>query len=165
MSEADHIENPLDALWQAPALIWVLIGGEGLAAVLALAPGVEGSRWVLFGLASLAIQWVALFALGILYVARSALSRLRPLRIAYIALGLLLLGTWIIAGATWFLVRDAADLAHRDWQSYVLRLTALVLTVGLLGLAAFQNYWHARQSSQRARRSELLALQARIRPH
>ena len=56
MSEADHTENPLDALWQAPALIWVLLGGEGLAAVLALAPGVEGSRWVLFGLSSLKLR-------------------------------------------------------------------------------------------------------------
>lgn len=165
MSEADHSTNPLNALWQGPVIIWVLLAGEGIAAILALAPGIERGRWVLFGLASLSIQWIALFALGILYVLRSRLTRLRPQHVAHIALGLLLMGTWIIGAATWFFARSTADLGHGNWFSFMLRLTALVLTVGLLGLAAFQNYWRARQMTLRARQSELEALQARIRPH
>ncbi|MFC3550108.1 sensor histidine kinase [Lysobacter cavernae] len=143
----------------------MLLAGEGLAAVLALAPGIEQGRWILFGLTSLSIQWIALFALGGLYLSRSWLARLRPQRIAYIALGLLLMGTWIISGVTWIFFRGAGNFGQDDWISFVLRLTALVLTVGLLGLAAFQNYWHARQLSLRAKQSELEALQARIRPH
>ena len=44
-------------------------------------------------------------------------------------------------------------------------MTTLALTVGLLGLAAFQNHWRARQLAVRAKQAELEALQARIRPH
>jgi len=165
MRDHGHTANPLDALWQAPVIMWVLIAGEGLAAVLALAPGIQEGRWVLFGLASLAIQWIALFALGTLYLARSMLRRLRAQHVAYIALLLLLLGSWIIGGATWFFFRSITDFSQDDWLSFVLRLTALVLTVGVLGLAAFQNYWRARQLAVRAKQSELEALQARIRPH
>lgn len=165
MREAGHTASPLDALWQAPVIMWVLLAGEGLAAVLALAPGIQEGRWVLFGLASLAIQWIALFALGSMYLARSVLARARPQHIAYLALALLLIGTWVIGGATWFFFRNIADFSQDDWLSFVLRLTALVLTVGVLGLAAFQNYWQARQLTLRAKQSELEALQARIRPH
>ncbi len=56
MTEAGHTTHPLDALWQGPVIIWVLLAGEALAAILALAPGGEPNRWVLFGLASLAIH-------------------------------------------------------------------------------------------------------------
>ncbi|MGV8941404.1 MAG: sensor histidine kinase, partial [Lysobacter sp.] len=41
----------------------------------------------------------------------------------------------------------------------------IVLAVGLLGLAAFQNHWRGRLHAVRAKQSELQALQARIRPH
>jgi two-component system sensor histidine kinase AlgZ len=51
------------------------------------------------------------------------------------------------------------------WESLFLRLTGICLTVGLLGVAAFQNYWRGKLHAVRAKQSELLALQARIRPH
>src|SRR3546814_20508670 len=47
----------------------------------------------------------------------------------------------------------------------MLRLTGIDIAVGLLGLAAFQNHWRARQLAVRAKQSELEALQARVRPH
>ena len=70
--------TPLDALWQASVIIWVVLAGEGLAAILALAPGVSGSRWVYFGLGSLTVQWISLLVLGGLFLCRNALMRLRP---------------------------------------------------------------------------------------
>ena len=40
--------HPLDLLWKAPAVMWVLLAGEALAVMLALAPGVSLPRWVYF---------------------------------------------------------------------------------------------------------------------
>lgn len=157
--------RPLDVLWQAPAIIWTLLAGEGLAIVLALAPGIQGDRWVYFGLTSLVVQWVALSALGGLYLLRHVLADVRPQRIAYVALWLLLLATWLVGALVWGLLRDILPAGHDSWQGFFLRLTGLALTVGLLGLAAFQNHWRTRQLAIRAKQAELEALQARIRPH
>ena len=41
--------GPLDTLWQARTLIWVLLAGEAVAAVLAVAPGSDGDRLTYFG--------------------------------------------------------------------------------------------------------------------
>src|SRR3546814_278814 len=76
----DTTPKPLDALWQPPAIIWVVLSGECLAAVLALAPGDTGSRLVYFGLASILIQWVSLLSLGMLYLLRHSLGGWRPQR-------------------------------------------------------------------------------------
>src|SRR3546814_8607577 len=37
-------QHPLDALWQAQTLVWVVLAGECIALVLALAPGVDRSE-------------------------------------------------------------------------------------------------------------------------
>ncbi|MFC3816503.1 sensor histidine kinase [Lysobacter sp. GCM10012299] len=157
--------RPLDTLWQAPALIWVVLAGEGLAVVLALAPGIGLDRWVYFGLTSMVIQWVALLTLGGLYLLRHQLSDYRPQRLTYVALGLLLLSTWLVAGLSWLTVRELWPLTQGGWTSLFLRLTGICLTVGFLGVAAFQNHWRGKLHAVRAKQSELLALQARIRPH
>ena len=156
--------NPLDVLWQAPVLTAVVLGGEGLALVLALAPGASGDWAVYFGLASLMIQWVVLLSLGGLYAMRSSLSAVPPQRVAWIALGLLLANTWVVGACAWML-RGAWPAANSGWQGFLLQLTAIALTVGLLALAAFQNFWRARRLAVLAKQSELEALQARIRPH
>jgi two-component system sensor histidine kinase AlgZ len=41
----------------------------------------------------------------------------------------------------------------------------VALLLGVLGLAAFQNHWSARQSAVRSKQAQLDALQARIQPH
>src|SRR5690606_9402646 len=46
-----------------------------------------------------------------------------------------------------------------------LRLTGITITIGLLGLAAFQNHWQAKQLAVRAKQAELESLQARTHPH
>lgn len=156
--------SPLEVLWQPPALIAVVLAGEGLALVLALAPGYGVDRLVYFGLASLLIQWVSLLSLGGLYAARKALAPMPAHRVAWIALGLLLVNTWVVGACAW-LLRGAWPLAQGGWPVFMLQLTAIALAVGLLGLAAFQNHWRARRLAVLAKQAELDALQARIRPH
>ena len=165
MSEVRPASQPLDALWQAPAIIWVLLGGEGLAVVLTLAPGYEQDRWVYFGLMSLGIQWVAFLTLGGLYLLRHPLGKLRPQTLAYVAVAMLLTSTWVMASVSWLLMHDSLAVAPAGWRPLILRLTGIVFTVGLLGLAAFQNHWRARQLAVRAKQAELESLHSRIRPH
>ena len=157
--------QPLDALWQPDVIVWVLLAGEGLAVALSLAPGTGGNRWVYFGLASMMIQWVALLSLGSLYLGRGSLGEVRPQRLAWIALSLLMLNTWLVLALAWLLLGEAWPVAAGDWPMLVLRLSGVTLAVGLLGLAAFQNHWRGRLHAVRAKQSELQALQARIRPH
>ncbi|HMB57209.1 MAG TPA: histidine kinase [Arenimonas sp.] len=164
-ASASNPTHPLEALWQAPAIISVMIAGEGLALVLALVPGGQGDRWVYFGLASLMIQWIALLSLGGLFLLRRSLTLWPAHRVAWLSLALLLASTWLVGGATWLALHESWPMDRHDWQTFLLRLTAIALAVGLLGLAAFQNHWQARRLAVRAKQSELEALQARIRPH
>ena len=157
--------DPLESLWTPQALVAVVLAGEALALVLAIAPGGIGDRWVWFGLASLLIQWVLLATLGTLWLLRRPLSRLPPQRLAWACLVLLLastlavsvLGNGLLAGA------GAADAATSSW--FVPRMLAIALVMGLAGLAAFQNYADAKRLALRAKQAELEALQARIHPH
>lgn len=157
--------TPLDALWQANVLIWVVLAGEGVAVVLTLAARNPGDGWIHFALTSMAIQWVSLLTLAGLYLLRRSLNPLRPQYVAYVSLGLLLISTCVVTGFAWLLLRDLWSMTQGGWQSLFLRLSGIALTVGLLGLAAFLNHWRARQLAVRAKQSELEALQARIRPH
>ncbi|KAB8196950.1 sensor histidine kinase [Lysobacter maris] len=157
--------QPLDALWQPSVLISVLLAGECLASVLALAPGINANRWVYFGLASMLIQWISLLTLLALYLFRRRLATRPPQQLAWIATGLLLLNTWLVSGATRLSLGPDWPLDGDGWSGLTLRFTGIVLAVTLLGLAAFQNHWRTRQMAIRAKQAELEALQARIRPH
>lgn len=155
---------PLDTLWQAPSLVWVLIVGEALATVLALAPGVEGSRWVALGLYSLAVQWTSLGTLATLYLLRGALRGLPAAVTAAFAVGVLVLCALAVVALGRMVFFPT--LQHDGPLGDVLWRTALIaLPGGLLGLAAFHNYWRTRESATRAKQSELEALQARVHPH
>ena len=158
--------HPLDALWQAPSIVWAMLAGECLALVLALAPGVTGDRLVLFGLASFLIQWITLLTIGTLYVFRHVIVRLRPLHLAWLGLVLLVGWTWAVGWISHATVGPASVGADPgDRAGALLRLGGIALAVGLLGLAAFHNHWRGRLNAIRAKQSELQSLQARIRPH
>lgn len=161
----DSSTQPLSALWRPSALMTVLLGGEALALILALAPAqpTEG-RLVQFGLASLGIQWVALGTLCALYLLRHRLVRWPPKRIAWLCLALLLAMTALVSAAAWGVLSMAGEWPLPRW-AFVMRMLALALVVGLIGLLTFQNYWEARRLAVRAKQLELEALQARIRPH
>ncbi len=165
MAPLPPLLRPLDTLWQANTLIWVVLAGEALAAVLALAPGMTTDRLVYFGIASLTIQWVALMSLGLLYLARRRLALMSPVVAAQAGLGSLLISTGLVSGLAWLLLHDVWPTPHGGWLTFSFQLLAIALTMGLLGLAAFQNHWRARQLAVRAKQAELEALQARIRPH
>ena len=157
-------EEPLAALWRPPALLGVMLGGEALAAILALAPAQNGDRLVQFGLASLGIQWVALGTLCALYLLRHRLDRLPPMRLAWIGLGLFLAMSLLVSMAAWS-VLVVGGIGDGSRQAFVLRMLAIALVVGLIGLVSYQNYWRSRRLAVRAKQLELEALQARIRPH
>lgn len=156
--------HPLDALFRPQALVTVVLAGEALALILALAPGQSSGRVVAFGLASLGIQWVALGTLCALYVCRHPLARLPAPLLAWACLGLLLAISLLVSGAAWGLMGMTMDLGPGR-TSFVLRMLALAMVVGLMALLIYQNYWQARQLAVRAKQLELEALQARIRPH
>lgn len=157
-------EEPLAALWRPPALLGVMLGGEALAAILALAPAQNGDRLVQFGLASLGIQWVALGTLCALYLLRHRLDRLPPMRLAWICLGLFLAMSLLVSMAAWS-VLVVGGIGDGSRQAFVMRMLAIALVVGLIGLVSYQNYWRSRRLAVRAKQLELEALQARIRPH
>ncbi|MGV8932659.1 MAG: sensor histidine kinase [Luteimonas sp.] len=157
--------RPLDVLWQGPTIMWVILAGEGLAAVLALSPGVGNGRWVYFGLASLIVQWIAFLALASLYLLRRQLRGMKASHVVYLALAMLLASAWLVVGALWWLLRGILPAEDANWQQLLLRFSGIVVIVGLLGVAALQNHWRARQLAVRAKQAELEALQARIRPH
>ena len=156
--------NPLAALWRPPALLSVVLGGEALAAVVALAPAQGGDRLVHFGLASLCVQWVAIGTLCALYLLRRPLGRLPPLRLAWACLMVLLGMCLLVAAGAWGVMALGATPAG-DRTEFVLRLLGIAVVVGMVGLLAYQNYWQSRQLAVRAKQLELEALQARIRPH
>ncbi|WP_447729871.1 sensor histidine kinase [Pseudoxanthomonas suwonensis] len=156
--------SPLDALWQAPAISWTVVGGMGVAAVLAIAQPGWTDRWVYFGLACLIIQWTLLLALGGLYLVRGALARLRPLHVAGLALLALVASSSLVhvLAQGMVSVMVPGPLAP-GWST--LRVAGLTLCVGLMGLAVFYNHWRATQLAVRAKQAQLESLQARIRPH
>lgn len=157
--------TPLDTLWKAPTIIWTILAGEGLAIILALAPEHNGSRWVLFGALSLMVQWISLSALGALYLLRKPLSRLPATWIANITLLVLIACNLLVCTASWWALKGLLPISSENWLPTLLRFTGIIVIFGLLGLAAFQNHWRARQLAVRATQAELEALQARIRPH
>ncbi|WP_343195848.1 histidine kinase [Arenimonas daejeonensis] len=76
-----------------------------------------------------------------------------------------LLYCWLITAVAHAFFDTALLDSDADWWNLGIRTSGISLTVGLLGLAAFDNYWRGRLHALRAKQSELDALQARIRPH
>ena len=162
MAHPQH--GPLDTLWRPTTLIWILVAGVALSLVLALAPGLDGDRLVYFGLTSLLVQWIVLLVVGALYLLRRPLARVPAQRIAWLTLVLLMLSTWLVGGLAWSVLRSMG-LSLGDWWRFIAQISAIALTMGLAGLAVFQNHWRSRQLALRAKQSELDALRARIHPH
>lgn len=160
-----HPHRPIDILLSPSTLIAVVLAGEALAALLALSPAPVDDRLVLFGLASLGIQWATLGTLALVHLLRPALGRLGPQPLAWACLGVLLVTTLLMALAAWTLMSFRHVEGDHEGALFVLRALALALVAGLLVLLAFQNHWRVRQLALRAKQAELEALQARIHPH
>src|SRR5690606_10679296 len=106
LSQPGTALRPLDALWEAGTIIRIILAGEALALVLALSPGLAGDRLTWFGMASFAIQWIALVAMAMLFLARRRLARASPVRVAQFALVALVASTWIVSGLAWLFLHD-----------------------------------------------------------
>lgn len=156
---------PLDVLWRPQTLISIVIAGEALALILALAPGSNPERWVYFGLASLMIQWVTALTLGALFLARRRLARRHLGQLALFVVGLMVLCGWVVGLVAWALFRDTWPLVHDSAVDFFIRLTGITLTAGLLTMAALQNHWRVTLLAIRTKQAELESLQARTHPH
>lgn len=157
--------SPLESLWSPSALARVLVAAEGLALVLALAPGTEHDRLRYFLLASLGIDWTILLTLGLLYLLRRELGLRRPTEVAGVAVALFVLSCWIVMAAAGLLNTEAKVLFGGAWGTAMLRVGGMAITVGILALLVFRNYWSARVAEVRAKHAQLQALTARIQPH
>jgi two-component system sensor histidine kinase AlgZ len=157
--------HPLQLLFRAPAILWVLLAGEALAAILSLAPGVAIARWAYFGLMSLLIQWIALLSLGVLYLARGPLTRLSPRVVAWLAVLALLLVSCALGTLGAIFVPRIWSSATVDWKDVSLQMSAMMAVVGVLSALVFENHWRSTRLALRAKQAELATLQARIHPH
>lgn len=165
MNMATDTPSPLTGLWTPSALISVLLAGEALALVLAMTPQQVDDRWVRFGLASLTIQWIALCTLGITYVFRKRLAHMPPLVLAWICLAILLTLTLGVVTLGRGLLFGPFDTNQTSTLDFVLRMLAIALSMGVMGLSIFHSQWQSRRSAIRAKQAELESLQARVHPH
>lgn len=141
-----------------------MLAGEGVAILLALAPGVEGDRWVRLGLASLFIQWVVLIWAAGLCMARRSLAIHDPLRLAWVAVLFLLAVSLLVAmGAHALLAGPGVMLG--GLPVFLGHVAAIALVVGLMGVMGVYSYWRNRLLALQAKDAELEALHARIQPH
>lgn len=156
-------KQPLDVLFRPTTLIAMILAGEALAAILALSPVAIEDRLVLFGLASLTTQLILLSTLSLLYLLRRWLNASSTQSLAWLALAILLLMTWLVIKTGWELLGTQQPAI--EGQMLLYRSLGLALVAGLLTLLSYQNHWQARQLAVRAKQAELEALRARIRPH
>jgi two-component system sensor histidine kinase AlgZ len=154
--------SPVDTLLRPEGLLSLLLLGQGLALVLALAPGAGEGRLIYFGLASLAIQWVSLLTLAGLYLGRRWLVGRSEGLVTAVILGLLTAATWFTGGLAWVILGPGGE---PDLLTFLAKLTGIAWTLGLLGTALLLGAWRWHQMSLQIQLSRLEALQARIRPH
>lgn len=154
----------LDVFCRVEVYVVAMVVGEGVAILLALAPGVEGDRWVRLGLASLFIQWVALGWVAALCLGRRWLACLSPVRVAWLAVLALQLMSLLVGGLAHGILWDlGASLG--PLPIFLAHVVAMTLVVGVTGVMGFYAYWRAHELALRAKDAELAALHARIRPH
>lgn len=154
----------LDAFCRVEVYAAAMVAGEGVAILLALAPGVEGERWVRLGLASLFIQWVVLGWVAALCLGRRWLARLAPVQVAWLAVLVLVLLSLLVGGISHSMLGNmGAGLGNLS--AFLVHVATIALVVGVMGVMGFYAYWRAHELALRAKDAELEALHARIRPH
>lgn len=158
------LKSPLDFLWQPSTILPILGIAECIAIVLALMPGNQIDRWVLFGLASLATQWITVLTLSTIYLLRNLLKNQSIFTIAWSCLVILVLNTFMFSLISWNVLHLQNSLALSHWE-FVGQMTLIAFLIGLLSLAAFQNHWNARLQAIKSKQAQLDALHARIQPH
>lgn len=157
--------SPIDLLWHTPTIAWVLLIGQGLAIVLALAPGITMQWLVYFGLVSILVQWVVFLTLMLLYLARRQLARRSPQSVTWLAVLVLMASAVFVAVVVNTVLPGLLTASEAGFELDWLRWMALFGVAGLFAALAFQNHWRSRQVAIRAKQSELDTLRARVNPH
>lgn len=160
-----QFEQLLPAFCRGKVVVRVMVLAQALAILLALAPTLDKDFWARLGLVSLFVHWVALLTVALLCQFKKPLLHLPPRQLSGVALLLLLFVTFSVSTAAFML------LSHNDWQSradyfaFILQTMLIALLVGGMGIQLFALYIEHSWRLQAQSRSELDALQARIRPH
>ncbi|MEW6764315.1 MAG: histidine kinase [Pseudomonadota bacterium] len=141
-----------------------MLAGEGVAILLALAPGDVGDRWVRLGLASLFIQWVVLGWVALLCLGRRWLAGLTPVQVAWLAVMAIPVVSVLVGVVAHGLLRDLG-VPLGELGLFLAHVATMALVVGLMGVLGFYAWWRARGYALLAKEAELAALHARMRPH
>lgn len=157
--------HPIDVLWQPATVLSILVAGELLAILLAVAPDTGNDRLARFGLLSFGVQWIALFTLAALYVLRHQLTRWRTSAIVALAVAILFSMTVLSSALAGILFRGLWIDQDANWLATGLRFFAAMLCMMLFGLVALRSHWLAQTQEYRAKKAELATLQARVDPH
>lgn len=154
----------LDVFCRVEVYAAAMLAGEGVAILLALAPGDVGDRWVRLGLASLFIQWVVLGWVALLCLGRRWLAGLTPVQVAWLAVMALPLMSVLVGVTAHGLLRDLG-VPLAGLGIFLVHVATMALVVGLMGVLGFYAWWRARGYALLAKEAELAALHARMRPH
>ena len=156
---------PLEALFQAPTVLRIVLAGEALAAVLALSPAVDTGRLAFFGLMSLFVQWVLLLSLGVLYLARHRLRDASGRRLAWVAVLTMCLVNVVLVVFGAAAVPAIWPMTSGQWVELSIQTSAMMAIIGVISAVAFDNHVTSQELDSKLRSAELEALQARIHPH
>jgi len=154
----------LAAFCRVEVYLAAMVAGEGVAILLALAPGVEGDRWARLGLASLFVQWVMFAWVALLCAGRRMLSRASLVQVAWIAVAALVLVSLVVGGVSFRLLGELGVDVASLWL-FLWPIAAISLVVGVVGVMGFYAYLRVASLALRVKEAELAALHARIRPH
>lgn len=146
-------------------LFRIIILLQVLAILLALVPGVDSAFWPRLGFVTLCIHWVGLPLLALLCAARRYLVQWQGRSLAGLALIVLLLNSWAVGSLAFNFLRDSGWRGADNYHSFMLQVLLIALLIGGAGIQLLVFYVQQRLRLDAQARSELDALQARIRPH
>ena len=160
-----QFEQLLPAFCRGRIIIRVMVLAQALAILLALAPDVSTDFWARLGLTSLFIHWVALLTVALLCRFQQLLWQVPPLRLAALALTLLMLVTLAVCLAAYSMLTMSGWSIQVSFSRFLWQCLLISLLVGVMGIQLFALYVEHSGRLSAQSRSELDALQARIRPH
>ena len=150
------------------AVFGIVVIAQLLAFVLVLGgAGNSGDPWTDLSLVSLFVQWVALSSAALLCYLRRWLGPLGIRRVALLSYALLLLVTWVLSEAAFWLVGPYSDysLSDRAHLEFLARNLAISAIVSALVLRYFYVQFQWKRNLEAETEARFAALQARIRPH
>jgi two-component system sensor histidine kinase AlgZ len=160
-----QFEQLLPAFCQGRVVVRVLVLAQALAILLALAADISSHFWSRLGLTSLFVHWVALLTVALLCRFQHRLYKVRPQQLAALALLLLLLVTLAVSTAAYSMLHASGWQQTNAFYTFLLQNLLIALLVGVMGIQLFALYVEHSWRLNAQSRSELDALQARIRPH